>query len=243
MNKPLPPGAFAKAFQEQQRVSRRKKLLWWGIGGGLLLLVLAAGYLVFLSPVLATRQVEVSGTSLLSKEQILDVAAVPLGLPQARQDLGEVEARVAELPEVASVEARLAWPSTVQISVSERVLVYQRKLDGKVDWVDATGTIFHRTDEPTEGAPVVTTKTTDQRLLADIATVVSHLPEQVRADLDTMSAEAVDQITLKLSGRRKVEWGSADNSELKGEVLAALLATDASVYDVSAPLHPTTVPR
>ena len=78
---------------------------------------------------------------------------------------------------------------------------------------------------------------------ADIATVVTHLPEAVRADMVSMSAEAIDSITVKLSGKRTVEWGSADDSELKGQVLSALLSTDARAYDVSAPLHPTTVPR
>ena len=56
-----------------------------------------------------------------------------------------------------------------------------------------------------------------------------------------MTAEAVDRITLTLEGGRTLVWGSAEESELKAEVAAALFASvEAEVYDVSAPRHPTT---
>ena len=45
---------------------------------------------------------------------------------------------------------------------------------------------------------------------------------------------------LELSGRGEVNWGSAEQSVLKSEVVVPLLALDARVYDVSAPTHPTT---
>ena len=38
----------------------------------------------------------------------------------------------------------------------------------------------------------------------------------------------------------QVVWGGVDDSALKAEVLAALLKTDAKVYDVSSPTTPVT---
>ncbi len=243
MSVPLPPGAYAKALQEKRSSQKRRKYLAWGIGGGLLVLVAVAVYVAYFSPALATRKVEVVGVGLLTTDQVTTAAAVELDVPLPRQDLAAIEARVAALEPVRSVDVEALWPETVRIDVVERETVYQRRLGGQVEWIDADGVPFHRTEEPTDGVPLVTTEAEDQRLLADIATVVTHLPEAVRADMVSMSVEAIDSITVKLSGKRTVEWGSADDSELKGQVLSALLSTDARAYDVSAPLHPTTVPR
>ena len=55
-----------------------------------------------------------------------------------------------------------------------------------------------------------------------------------------LQAEAVDAITISLTDDRTVLWGSAEESELKSEVLGTLLQMEARVYDVSAPLYPTT---
>jgi len=117
--------------------------------------------------------------------------------------------------------------------------VYQRARDDGVDWVDSDGVVFRHTDDPT-GVIQVETDTDDQRLLADVATVVLALPDDVSGKVRSFQADAVDQIEFHISGGRTVVWGSADESDLKAQVLTALLTVDASVYDVSAPLHPTT---
>ena len=80
----------------------------------------------------------------------------------------------------------------------------------------------------------------EQRLLADVATVATAFPPELRPEVVSISAEAVDRIALALDGGRTVVWGSADQSDVKAEVIAALLAVEAKVYDVSAPGHPTT---
>lgn len=239
MTTPLPPGAFAKALQERRARQRRRRLIAWGVGGGVGVLVILLGYAGWFSPWLTARDVEVSGTSLLTTQEVTDTAGVRLGVPLLRQDLDGIRERVAALPEVKDVTVGTEFPHAVLINVTERTVVYQRELDGQVDWVDADGVIFEHSDKPT-GVLQVTTDTTDQRLLADIATVVTSLPEDVSGRIRSFQADAVDQIEFRISGGRTVVWGSADESELKAQVLAALLTVDASIYDVSAPLHPTT---
>ena len=68
----------------------------------------------------------------------------------------------------------------------------------------------------------------------------SSLPKKVRGEVTQLKAQGVDQIVLALDGGRSVLWGDASESELKAEVLAALLTTEARVYDVSSPRTPTT---
>jgi len=55
-----------------------------------------------------------------------------------------------------------------------------------------------------------------------------------------LQASAVDQIQVQLSDGDTVVWGSAEQSQLKAQVLSVLLSQEASVYDVSAPHAPTT---
>ncbi len=239
MTQPLPPGVFAKALQERRVRQRRRRVIGWSVGGGLLLLVVALVYAGWFSPWLTAQRVEVHGTSLLTPDEVVQAAEVEMDVPLLSQDLAAVRGRVAALPEVRDVTVGTQFPETVVIDVTERVVVYQRARDGGVDWVDSDGIVFRHTDDPT-GVIQVETDTDDQRLLADVATVVLALPDDVSAKVRSFQADAVDQIEFHLSGGRTVVWGSADESDLKAQVLTALLTVDASVYDVSAPLHPTT---
>lgn len=234
------PGAFARALQEQRRRRARRKLA--GLVTGALVLVLGALgiYLFFFSDVFAVDEVAVSGTSLLTEDDVRTAAAVPTGEPLAGIDVPAISARVADLVQVADVEVDRRLPGTVEIAVTERALVYQRADDDAYQWVDRTGTIFHRATEPQAGVIVVESASDDQRLLTDVATVVRHLPEPVAARVVQVEARGVDEIVLLLDGDDTVVWGSAEQSELKAEVLTVLLSVEAEVYDVSAPAHPTT---
>jgi cell division protein FtsQ len=80
--------------------------------------------------------------------------------------------------------------------------------------------------------------------LREAAVVVAALPDDLAARVDHVTVETVDQVTLVLRDGRQVLWGSAEESALKAEVLAELLAVQkAGVYDVSVPGSPTTRAR
>lgn len=240
MTEPLAPGAFAKALQSKRASQRRRRWIVRGTAVGLVLLIAAGVYLVFFSPVLETRDVTVEGTSLLTVDDVLGAAAVETGVPLALQDTDAIEARVEDLPPVREATVSRDLPNTVAIEVTEREVAYQRERQGRWDWVDEEGVVFRTVDRQSGDILQVTTSTDDERLLRDAATVANWIPAEVRPEVWRMTAEAVDRITLTLTGGRTVVWGSAEESELKSEVLSALLSVDATVYDVSAPRHPTT---
>ncbi len=240
MTEPLPPGAFAKALQSKRASERRRRWILRGSIAALVVLLGAGAWLVFFSPVFETRDVAVEGTALLTPDDVLEAAAVETGVPLARQDVDGIETRVEELAPVRDATVSRSLPHTVEIAVEEREVVYQRERKGRWEWVDADGVVFRTLDDPKWGVLRVTTSSTDQRLLRDAATVAHWIPAEVRPETWRMTAEAVDRITLTLTGGRTVVWGSAEESELKSEVLSALLSVEATVYDVSAPRHPTT---
>ena len=75
--------------------------------------------------------------------------------------------------------------------------------------------------------------------LKEAATVVAALPDDLASRVDHVEVETVDQITLVMRDKREVLWGSAEESELKAEVVDKLLAAQkAPFYDVSVPGQP-----
>jgi len=197
-------------------------------------------WLVSFSSVFAATEVKVSGVSLLSEQQVIDTAAVELGKPLANQDTDAIRERVAGLAPVAEVSVERRFPHTIEITITERTLAYVW-LDGGVPrWVDADGVVFHEGEKPAQGAVTAQVATSDQRLLKDVATVVSAVVPLLGERITLLQASVVDQIQVQLSDGDTVVWGSAEQSQLKAQVLSVLLSQEASVYDVSAPHAPTT---
>ena len=234
------PGAFKKVLRAKRHRKRRTR--WIVLGCALLCLVLAGVgiWLVSFSSVFAATEVKVSGVSLLSEQQVIDTAAVELGKPLANQDTDAIRERVAGLAPVAEVSVERRFPHTIEITITERTLAYVW-LDGGVPrWVDADGVVFHEGEKPAQGAVTAQVATSDQRLLKDVATVVSAVVPLLGERITLLQASAVDQIQVQLSDGDTVVWGSAEQSQLKAQVLSVLLSQEASVYDVSAPHAPTT---
>ncbi len=201
------------------------------------------GWVVFFSSWLAVDDVDVSGTRTLSAADVQAAAGVEAGTPLVRLDLSEIADRVEELPEVADASAHRSWPHTVTISVTERSPVAAVEQDGAWWVMDADGVVFRRTRERVESVPEVRTqRTPSDEQLREVASVVVALPDDVLTQTSRIQARSLDSITLRLTGGRRVVWGSAADSERKVEVLRVLLeqAKGASEYDVSVPEQPTT---
>ncbi|MEZ5115596.1 MAG: FtsQ-type POTRA domain-containing protein [Candidatus Nanopelagicales bacterium] len=104
--------------------------------------------------------------------------------------------------------------------------------------VDATGVAYRRVDRVPAGLPWITADEGPARQAA--AAVVAGLPDKIARRVIAASATTRDDVTLTLRSGAEVRWGSAEQPELKAEVLRALLRQDATWYDVSAPELPTT---
>lgn len=103
--------------------------------------------------------------------------------------------------------------------------------------VDATGVTFDRLSTRPPKLPLVAAP---PAALPAAAAVIAALPPRVASLVTEVDATTPDDVTLTLDNGSSVRWGSAENSELKGRVLVALLPRRAALIDVSAPLLPTT---
>jgi cell division protein FtsQ len=237
----------AEALRTRRRFARRqwarRWLTWKYVVGTAVVLALLIGtvWAVWFSSLLAVQGVQVTGASTLGPAEIRRVAAVPEGEPLASVDLRQIQARVEALAAVRSAEVTREWPHELRITVEEREAVAVVEIGGRLRGMDSAGVVFRDYRQAPADLPRVQT-TTDTRsdALGEAARVVAALPADLAAKVDHVEVETVDQISLVLGDGRTVVWGSADRSDEKAQVLAALLPHRHQEYDVTVPGQPTT---
>ncbi|MFW6689879.1 cell division protein FtsQ/DivIB [Streptomyces sp. MAR4 CNX-425] len=209
-----------------------------------------AGWALYGSGWLRVERVSVTGTDVLTPEEVLDSARIAEDVPMATVDTDAVEARLAaELRRIDTVEVDRVWPHRVVVKVTERrPAVLLRKGEGFVE-VDEEGVRFATVRTPPENVPVVEMRVADspslerfgrQRLRESAVRVAGALSESVRRDTRTLLVRSYDSVTLELTGGRTVLWGSAERGAAKSKALAAVMKAerDARYFDVSVPSAP-----
>ncbi|MGY1603461.1 cell division protein FtsQ/DivIB [Geodermatophilus sp. SYSU D00815] len=202
-------------------------------------------WVLWASPLLAVRTVQVDGAGSLTADEVRDAAGVAPGTPLLRVDVDAARARVARLPQVASVQVTRGWPSSVVVTVVERVPLAVVDNDGQRVLVDEEGVLFDTITGPAPDGVVpldVADPGPDDEATAAGLAALAALPAGVRADVAEVGVADPDDVTLTLTDGTTVLWGDAGESEAKGRVLTALLEQlaagtleAATAIDVSAP--------
>jgi cell division protein FtsQ len=228
-------------FTRRQWARRLRSARPWLLAVGALGLVVVGVWTVFFSSWLATEQVDVGGTTIVSSDEVLKAAEIDLGTPLVRVDLDAARDRIEALPAVDWATVHRSWPHTIEITVKERVPLATVPRRGQWLAMDDEGVLFRPTPIRDAGLPIVAlARGADESARQEVASVVAALPDDLMAQTRRVRAQTMDSITLNLADGRSVRWGSADESQRKVQVLAILLKQKASVYDVSVPEQPTT---
>jgi cell division protein FtsQ len=222
----------------KRRSRRRKALAFIAI---MLVLALLGGSLwtMYFSTVLVTKRVNVVGTSELTAARVGLAAQVPLGVPLARQDLDAIAQRTTTLPAIESASVIRDWPSTITVAVVERrPILGVRQPEGYV-LVDKSGVAYQTQQVLPPKVVLAVVDPGDKPLLTEMATVAAALPNKLRGRVDRMTASNRDAIALILESGHTVTWGSSSDSELKAQIVTALLKREPkSAIDVSSPHNP-----
>lgn len=221
----------------QRRKRRRRLILRITIPLLVLALIIAGIWVVGFSSVLAVQRTQVSGTSTLEVERVEQIADVPIGAPLARVDLEAVQARVAKISRIESVQVDRRWPDTVQIRVVERTPVFAVPQGQRALLVDRFG-VAYLSVPVTKAAELPKVTIRDPELYEPLAEVASALPEKLTDRLARIEGNSRDSIELHLKDGRTVFWGSESESALKAKVAVVLLKQDGDYFDVSAPGSP-----
>lgn len=235
-------------FLRRRHAGRRRRWRTLALAALLALVVGAGAWLLLASPYLLAEQSRVEGADEVGLARVTRAADVPVGTPLARVDLDAVRARVEAIPAVESADVSRSWPHTVRVQVTPRTPVATvaggRAPEGEVAVLDGDGTTFATVPARASGLPQVRLADgVDAEGVTEAARVVSALPADLGGRVATVDVASVDEVVLGLRGGRTVQWGSAEQSTTKAEVLGVLLAQvprGVSEVDVSVPGRPTT---
>ena len=214
-----------------------KALLWTALAS---VVAVALGLVLYFTPVMSARNVAVIGAVAVPVEQVLAVAAVAPGTPLLQIDTDSVAERVATIRRVATTRVQREYPSTLRITVVERVPVVVKDYPDGPHLFDRDGVDF-ATEPPPPMLPYLDVDNpgpTDPATRAALEVMLA-LPEDVVAQVGRIAAPSVASITLTLADGRVVVWGTNDRTEEKALKLAALLTQPGHTYDVSSPDLPT----
>jgi cell division protein FtsQ len=201
------------------------------------LVATVATWIVAFSPMLGANTVTVHGTRKLTVAQVRDAAAIKHGTPLVRLDTAAVTHRVESLPLVASARVRADYPSTVVITVTERVAVGYLTLGKNFVLVDKTGAQYRTVQTEPRLLPLFVVPAGPNAKAAGqaVATVAASLTPALLATIASVQAFDPTAITLLLNDRRVVRWGSADRSGDKARILPVLLRQPGTQFDVTNP--------
>lgn len=194
------------------------------------------------SPILALREIRVDGTIRLDPAVIQEAVSGQLGTPLALLDEGRLRDELAQFTSIRSYVTELVPPDTLVIHIVERTPLGVVATPAGFDVVDAAGVVLESSPTRPANIPLLELETSapEGTGFDAMAEVLIALPPAVLAQVDSIGARTRDDVTLNLTGSdQRVVWGSADDSERKADILAALLARFATAgpgeYDVSAP--------
>lgn len=218
-----------------KRRKRAKKLL---LLLPVFLILTGALYIVYFSEVFVVKTISVQGSKIVNEQTIIDAAMIPLGTPLAKIDSETIQKNLGRFPSVGSVEIRRVWPSEIVLAISERVPVATMAEGDTWKFVDEFGVMYGESSKVPDGLIPITANSITAR--AAIAGVIQSIPDSIKRQVLTISAETKDSVELRLTSNRTVFWGSSTQTGRKIKVLEVLLTKNARLYDVSAPNFPTT---
>ena len=250
--------ARATAIEEARREAKRRasgrianepKPVARGVVRGLkmllatvLLVIVGVGLalVLYFTPAMSARNIVVSGTGTVTREEVLDAAQVRIGTPLLQINTNQVADRVAAIRRVSSARVQRQYPSALRITIVERVPVAVKDFPDGPHLFDRDGVDF-ATGPPPPALPyldVADPGPTDPTTKAALQVLLALRPE-VAGQVGRVAAPSVASITLTLGDGRVVIWGTTDRTDEKAEKLSALLTQPGKTYDVSSPDLPT----
>lgn len=217
-----------------------RRLRWISIG---VLAVLALAFvIVWTTPLFEVKRIEVSGTSVLTPEEVAALGQGEVGDSVLGADLDAIAKAVAKLAPVKSVDVTRAWPDALSVAVTEREPYMAVPVDDETFlMVDSEGVVFDETSSAPGSIWRVELAEPGPDDLATIETliVLQALPPDLADEVEHVESPSPAGVTLYLEDGRTLRWGDGSESEQKAEVADRLLAGGYEHVDVSAPDAPT----
>jgi cell division protein FtsQ len=206
---------------------------------------------------LVVRSIQVTGTHLVPRSEVLAAAGIPDGLPLIRVNTAAVAVRIERITQIESAQVSRAWPTGVTISVRERTPVLAVASGRGYQLIDKFGVAVEPASPPlrmprfvlppgsqSAGSQSAGSQSAGSQALASLrgspavyaaAAVLRELPTSLASKVTEVAAPSPSDVTLTLSGGITIVWGGTDRPAAKAKELGVLMRIRARSYDVSAP--------
>lgn len=219
------------AEQTAKRDRRERRIRWWRIGVAFGFAGLVAGMIgLYLSPVLRVDQVEVSGNSVVSAEEVLEMLDLE-GDSMLQVDTAAIERQVSALPMVYRVSADRQFPGTVKIEITERSPWGYWKAAGGVYPIDVEGVVLSGVTPPEGATTIEDTAATEPLSAGDevdadavflAQVLLDRLPETVSPTVGAIEYSSEVGLSVQTSAGYRVVIGDSQNFDYKLAVWKAL---------------------
>ena len=244
---------LADRLKERQAAVRRLRLRRVVRAAVVVVAIVVAVWALAFSPLLGlqARRISVAGSDgSVSDQQVREVLAAYEGDSLLRLDTGRLSTQVSDkLVRVRRAQVTRAWPHGLRVHLTMRVPVATVQDSDGYQVLDNEAVVLERVSEPPSGLVNIVPDPAAQasgpqkisaKQVAAVTQVVGSLTPETLAQVSSGSATEAGQVTLTLSSGASVVWGNNQDNALKARVLATLMTTTASIYDVSSPHRPTT---
>ena len=225
--------------------TRTRKIVTFTSLGSIVLLVSLVLATMF-TPLMAIKDIQVSGTHRLKAASIKSAVSTLIGTPLTLVSEDDLAKRLSSFTLIQSFTTLSLPPHTLQISIVERqpVAIVQTTSGGYL--YDPAGVLIGPTKATWKYPTVVVSgdprHSSNYRAAID---VLLALPAELYPKVQRIQATSKDDVRLELRGaaNQQILWGDSSKSIMKSKILAALIANTkksaAVTYDVSSPGAPT----
>jgi len=200
---------------------------------------------LWVSPILAVKKIEVVGANLVSEKSILKDLKHLKGRPLPQITTDEVATKLTKYELIDSVSAVSVPPNTLRIVVIERSAIAIVIINGVQYRYDPAGVQLGRA-AATDRLPFIlgAGNPSTSKAFARSIDVLFSLPKNLLGEVSSIRAASKDNVVLRLRTRNQsILWGDSSQPGLKAKVLFGLMKhyerSNGITFDVSSPNQPS----
>lgn len=201
-----------------------------------LMLIFAA--VAWFVPVFKVNSVVVTGATRTDTEQAEELSGINHGDNFFRIDATQAALAIAEMPWVSSVTVNRQFPSTVEITLTEReAAVFINRADG-THVIDTEGLPVIIGTPPFGTVEVTGTSEDDPDVLPAVIEVINAIDAyqpELKKEIATVDAPDRFDILLRLNDGREIYWGSSENNHDKAVALSTVIKREGQRWNISSP--------
>jgi len=229
--------------ERRQRTIRYRRMGLIGLAIAIVGLLVWGAVALYRAPIFMVEDVQVRGASHLSSAQVQEIADLPGEVGLLRLRVGEVADRLEANPWVAEATVERDFPSTLRLTVKERIPAAVVDAGGENVWLVSTDGYWLGRGTTNDGTRVVITDvekpspkagaSVAQPEVANAIRVLNGLSPELRKKIVSVSAGSVEETALKTKDDVEIFIGEGTSMKEKDRIVREILSEQEGVVYIN----------